>query len=193
VGQDPDQIRQEIVETRERMSETVDAMGYRANAPARAKDFVSDKKDTLVSKVSGGKDQLTSRVSGATPDTGQVRDTAAERGRQAVGMAQSNPLGLAIGAAAFGFVAGLVLPSTRMEDERLGEMADQLKGSATEMGQEALERGKQVAQETAQTAMETAKQSGSEHAQEMGQSAQQQTDEMRQSAQEQTEGTLTSR
>jgi hypothetical protein len=38
MGQDPDRIRQEIEDTRERLTETVDAIGYKADVPARAKD-----------------------------------------------------------------------------------------------------------------------------------------------------------
>jgi hypothetical protein len=55
-----------------------------------------------------------------------------------------------------GFVAGLLLPSTRVENERIGPMADQVK-------EEAVERGKHVAQQAA----ETAKEEGQKQAQEM--------------------------
>jgi gas vesicle protein len=55
---------------------------------------------------------------------------------------------------AVGFVAGLLIPSTRVEDERIGPMADQLKEQAKETGQEAMERGKHVAQQAAETAKE---------------------------------------
>ena len=76
-----------------------------------------------------------------------------------------------IGAVAVGFVAGLAVPSTRVEDERLGPVADQVKDQAKETGQEALERGKQVAQQTAQSAKETAQQAGQEHAEQLKESA----------------------
>jgi hypothetical protein len=46
-------------------------------------------------------------------------------------------------------VAGLLIPSTRVEDERIGPMADQVKDRAKETGQEAIERGKHVAKEMA--------------------------------------------
>ena len=35
MGQDPAAIRQEIEQTRERMGDTVDALGYKADVPAR--------------------------------------------------------------------------------------------------------------------------------------------------------------
>jgi len=88
--------------------------------------------------------------------------------RRAAGVAQENPLGLAIGSVAAGFIVGMLLPSSRVEDEKLGPIADDVKEKAKETGQEALERGKQVAQDTA----ETAKESGREHAEELKSSAQ---------------------
>ena len=132
MGQEPDRIRSEIEQTRAEMSETVDALGYKADVKSRAKDRVVGVKD---------------RIAGGTPDGGDVKDKA----RQARSVAQENPLGLAIGAVAVGFVAGLLIPSTRVEDEKFGSVADDVKDKIKETGQEAVERGKQVAQDAAQT------------------------------------------
>jgi hypothetical protein len=193
VGKEPDAIREEIAQTRNEMSETVEAIGYKADVPARAKEKVSDKLDAARSKVSQAtsraKEAVTgstagagdtaggvaTRVRDATPSGDQVKRTA----RRAAGLAQENPLGLAIGAAALGFLAGLVVPSTRVEDERLGPVADQVKDKARETGQEALERGKQVAQEAAGAAVETAKQRGQQQGQDLADSARQQAQEIR--------------
>jgi gas vesicle protein len=112
-------------------------------------------------RVVGVKD----RIAGTTPDSGDVKDKA----RQARSVAQENPLGLAVGAVAVGFVAGLLIPSTRVEDEKFGSVADDVKEKVKETGQEAVERGKQVAQDAA----ETVKESGQEHARELKDSAQQ--------------------
>ena len=115
------------------------------------------------------------RVSDAAPSRGQVKQQA----RRAVGLAQENPLGLAVGAVAVGFLAGLVVPSTRVEDERLGPVADQVKDTVRETGQEALERGKQVAQQAASSAAETARQHGQQEAQDLADSAKQRGQEVR--------------
>jgi hypothetical protein len=69
--------------------------------------------------------------------------------RRAAGVAQENPMGLAVGALAVGFLAGMLVPSSRVEDEKLGPMADQVKQQAKQTGEEALEHGKQVAQSAA--------------------------------------------
>ena len=187
MGQDPDAIRQDIAQTRAEMSETVEAVGYKADVPSRAKEAVSDKVENVKSKVtdtatrakeavvgtaSKAEDSVSgaaSRVGDATPSGGQVK----QKTRQAAGLAKENPLGLAIGAAAIGFLAGLAVPSTRVEDEKLGPVADQVKDKVKETGQEALDRGRQVAQEAASSATDSAKQSAQEHGQELAESAKQ--------------------
>jgi ElaB/YqjD/DUF883 family membrane-anchored ribosome-binding protein len=187
MGQDPDAIRQDIEDTRAEMSETVEAVGYKADVPSRAKEAVSEKVDNVKAKVSGtatrAKEAVAgtasragdsvsgtaSRVSDATPDSGQLKQQA----RRTAGLARENPLGLAIGAAAIGFLAGLAVPSTRVEDEKLGPVADQVKDKVRETGQEALDRGKQVAQEVASSAADTAKQTTQEHGQDLAQGAKQ--------------------
>jgi hypothetical protein len=145
MGEDPDKIREDIERTRENMGETVEAIGYKADVPSRTKEKVSEKKDAVMSKITG-----------ATPDSGDVREGA----QRAKGIAQENPLGLAIGGAAVGFLVGLAIPSTTVEDEKLGPIADDVKDKAQETGREALQRGKKVAQEAAEAAKETAQESG---------------------------------
>jgi gas vesicle protein len=150
VGEAPDNIREDIEETRARMGETVEAIGYKADVKSRVKDSVAEKKDAVVS-----------RVTGAVPDGDQVK-----RGARKVGISKQNPLGLAIAGAAAGFVLGTLLPSTSVEDEHLGEMSDQVGDKARELGQETLERSKDVARE----AVDTAKEQGSGEAQQLASS-----------------------
>jgi ElaB/YqjD/DUF883 family membrane-anchored ribosome-binding protein len=152
MGQDPDAIRDEVEQTRERMGETLDALGHKADVKTRTKENIGGKVETVKEHLGMATDQ----VSGATPDGAQVKQGA----RRAAGIAQENPLGLAVGAAAVGFLAGMLVPSSRTEDEKLGPMADQVKEQVKETGQEALERGKQVAQSAAETAREEAQQQG---------------------------------
>jgi ElaB/YqjD/DUF883 family membrane-anchored ribosome-binding protein len=122
MGQDPDAIRGEVAQTRERMGETIEALGHKADVKTRTKEKIT----------------------------------------QGTKVTQENPLGLAVGAAAVGFLAGMLIPSSRVEDRKLGPMADQVKEQVKETGQEALERGKQVAQSAAETARDEARQQGQE-------------------------------
>ena len=149
MGEDPNAIRADIERTRADMGDTVDAIGYKADVKSRARDKISDTKD-----------RLTGKVSDVTPDGRQVKHAA--------GVAQENPLGLALGGVAVGFIAGMLVPSSRVEDEKIGPVADQVKDQLKETGQEAVERGKEVAQQAA----ETAKEAGREHAAELKDSAQ---------------------
>jgi gas vesicle protein len=174
VGQTPDEIRREIEQTRSEMGDTAQALGHKANVPARTKGWVTDKKDAVVSAVAGTKDSVTSTVSDAVPDGGQLK----ESGRRAVSLVQSNPLGLALGGAAIGFVAGLFAPATRVENEKLGGMADQVKQGAADAGQEALGHGKEVAKAAAQSAAATAREQGREHGEEMQSSLQQKVEQV---------------
>jgi hypothetical protein len=181
MGQDPDAIRQDIAQTRTDLGETVEAVGYKADVPSRTKDAVTDKVENMKSTVSDTATRAKEAVTGATdragdatPAGGQVK----QQTRRVAGLARENPLGLAIGAAALGFLAGLAVPSTRVEDERLGRMADQVKDKVKETGQEALDRGKQVAQEVASSAADTAKEQTQEHGQDLAQSATQNTQDL---------------
>jgi hypothetical protein len=152
MDQRSDEIRVEIEQTRAQLGETAEALGYKANVPQRTKDWVGEKKDSLVSTMSGH-----------TPDEREVK----ERAQRLKDTAEQNPLGLAIAGAAAGFIAGMLTPSTRVEDERLGPVADEVKSAAAETGQEAIERAKDVAQETAHAATETAKQRGRQQGEEL--------------------------
>jgi len=193
MGEDPNRIRHEIEATRaeyERdrssaevladpireartdVNETMSALGHKADVKSRMKQSVSGKKDSLVGRVSSGKDAVVGRadslvatVTGVVPAKGQMVE-----GARKVGVSKENPMGLAIGGAAVGFLLGLLAPSTRVEDEKIGEAADQVKDAVKETGQEALQRGKQVAQETVGAAKESARDSAKEQGAELSQS-----------------------
>jgi hypothetical protein len=169
MGETPDHIREDIEETRARMGDTVEAIGYKADVKSRVKDSIVDKKDAVV----GGADALVSRVSGAVPDREQVRS-----GARKVGVSKQNPLGLAIAGAAAGFVAGTLLPSTDVEDERLGEVSDQVGEKAREAGQEALDRTKDVAREAVDNAKQTVQNKSGDEAQGMASSLRDKAEEV---------------
>jgi gas vesicle protein len=122
----------------------------------------------------------TDSVNEATPSGGDVKQAA----RRSAGVAQENPLGLAIGSVAVGFLAGMLIPGTRVENEKLGPVADQVKEQAVQTGQEALEHGKQVAQEVASTAQEHVQQAAAEVKDTAQQAAQEHGEQVKQSAQD---------
>jgi hypothetical protein len=195
MGKAPDDIRGEIEDTRERMTETAEAIRYRADVKTRAKDAVVEKKDSLVDMAGSAVSHVTgkmpspgdvasgtssmastvgdaattaaSRVGEVMPDADQVKRQA----RQAVSVAQENPIGLAIGSIAAGFLVGMLIPSTRIEDEQLGELSDQVKDQARDVGREAIDQGRDLAQEVGQRATEVAREGATEHGQQLAESA----------------------
>jgi hypothetical protein len=159
MGEDAGVIRAEIEQTRQRVGDEVDALSYKTDVGARTQDYIDDKKEAVKSKLSGAKDTVTAPLPdrramkrGAT----HMRDTA-----------QSNPLGLAIGGLAIGFVIGTLLPQTRVENDRMGEMSDRMMETAKDTASDAVERGKQVAQEAVGAAVDTAKEAGREQGHEL--------------------------
>ena len=155
MGKGTREIREEIEETRMRVGDEVEALSYKTDVGARVGDYVDEKKEAVTSKVSGAKDAVTSVV--------PSKESMGRRARSLKSTAKSNPIGLGIGAAALGFVAGLFIPSTRVEEEHLGEAATRVRETAAEAGHEALERGKDVAQ----SAMQTVKEEGSQQSREL--------------------------
>jgi hypothetical protein len=155
------------------MGETVEQLSDKVNVPARAKGYVSDKKDAVVEKITGTKDTLAGG-GGSIAETGQsAAGHAQEKAVQGYHLVRDNPIGMAIVGAAAGFAAGTLLPSTQAERDRIGPMADELKSQAGDLASEAVQHGREVLSETA----DTAKEAGKDHAKQLGSSAQESAQE----------------
>jgi hypothetical protein len=176
MGQDANQIRREIEETRARMGDTVEAIGYKADVPSRVRDNVNERiasvKGAIGDAVSGTKDavfgttrDLTDSASDRLADVSDRAGDASESTKRAVSVAMENPLGLALGALALGFLGGLLLPVSDLERERIGPVREQIAGRAQAAVAEAVDAGKSVLQETLATASESAQKHGAEVAQ----------------------------
>ena len=129
MGKDPSDIRAQIEETRARVGDEVDALSYKTDVPARVGDYVDEKKQAVKDKVTGFKEAVTGTASSAVDSVAGTAASAVPN-RQQVGRvkdtAERNPLGLAVGAASLGFVAGMLIPSTRVENEHMGEVSDRV-------------------------------------------------------------------
>jgi hypothetical protein len=146
MGEDPSSIRTQIEETRMRVGDEVDALSYKTDVPARVGDYVDEKKQAVTGKVAGVKDAVSGATTTMLPSgekVGRLKDSA-----------ERNPLGLVVGGVAVGFVAGLLLPSTRLENEKMGEMSDRVVDAVKETAGEAVESGKQVAHDAVESATE---------------------------------------
>src|SRR5579885_2305031 len=110
------------------MGDTVEALAYKTDVGARARDAVNERVDTIKGKVSGAINTARGAIgnaagaiqSGAGSAIGGVTESlpsseeAAQRFADLRSLASRNPLGLAIGSVAVGFLVGLVLPVTQI-------------------------------------------------------------------------------
>jgi len=72
MGKDSSEIRREIEQTRARMGDTVEALGYKADVPSRVKEAVHDKVDTVKGTIGGVVDGVKDALSGATGKVGNA-------------------------------------------------------------------------------------------------------------------------
>ena len=163
MGKEPNDIREEIEETRERMSDTVDAIAYKADVPGRVQDAVADKMNDVKTTIA----MTTRAVRDAIPDPKEVQQGT----MRAMSSIAENPLGLFFGSVALGFMVGSLLPTTEIENRRLRPVSDQLKGTAQAAGSQLLKEGKAVVRDTIEAAKGAATQSAIEHGQNVMQKA----------------------
>jgi ElaB/YqjD/DUF883 family membrane-anchored ribosome-binding protein len=149
MGKDASELRQEIDQTRDRMGETVDAIAYKTDVPSRVGDVVADRVNAVKSSITGSVGGLKDKVGDMVPDVSDVQD----RARGAAGVIRENPLGLLLGAAAIGFLLGSLVPTTRIEEENLGPIGDQLKEQAQERIQETISTVKEATTQAVQDAV----------------------------------------
>ncbi len=72
MGKDSSEIRREIEQTRARMGDTVEALGYKADVPSRVKEAVHDKVDTVKGTIGGVVDGVKDALGAATGKVGNA-------------------------------------------------------------------------------------------------------------------------
>lgn len=118
------------------------------------KDKVMDAAESAKDAVSGAGHKVGDKVgdaAGWTKDQAYaLRGKAKTQTRRArIGFWQTmeeNPLMVGAATLALGVIAGLAIPSTRKEDELMGETRDRLVDEVKEAGQDVMEKGKHVAE-----------------------------------------------
>jgi ElaB/YqjD/DUF883 family membrane-anchored ribosome-binding protein len=76
------------------------------------------------------------------------------RARRGADVAQENPIGLAVGSVATGFLVGMLLPASTIENDRIGPKADEVKDQVRQVAGDTLEQTKDAAGEVARDAAE---------------------------------------
>ncbi len=117
------------------------------------------KKQPLRKRVGAGLKARVQTVKGSVENaTGALADNTASLGSGAASL--RNPLGLALGGLAAGFLLGLVIPSTDYEDDRLPEIREAIVGKGQEIVDDAIEHGRAVLDDTLAAATTSAQEHG---------------------------------
>ncbi len=138
------------------MGDTVEALAYKTDVPARTRDAVSDRVEAIKGRVSDFVSSATGAVGAAGDAIGDATSGAKEKAASAVAampspsqavqtigtIASNNPLGLAIGSVAAGFLIGLCLPVSDIERDRVGRIGERMTEQAKSAAADAVEQGK---------------------------------------------------
>lgn len=116
-----------------------------ADAKRKLGRKVEETKESLREAASAGKEAILERSASARQSLAEFTETGREKlgefASDAVSKGENHPIGLAVGALAVGFLAALVLPTTRKEKAVLGDSADRtisrLKATGTDIANEA--------------------------------------------------------
>ena len=145
-----------------------DAKDAVSGAADSAKDAVSHAAHSARDAVSGAAHSVRDAASAARDKVGSAASSARYQAKRKTRQArtgfwqqmEANPIALGAATLALGVIAGLSIPSTRKEDELLGETRDRLVEDVKERGQEVLEKGKQVAYVAVDTVKQAAQDEG---------------------------------
>jgi hypothetical protein len=119
----------------------------------------SRKKQPLRKRVGAGLKARVQTVKGSVDNaTGALAENTA--GLRASAESLRNPLGLALGGLAAGFLIGLVIPSTEYEDERLPDLREAIVGRGQEIVDDAIGHGRAVLDDTISAATNSAQEHG---------------------------------
>ena len=180
-----ERLRREADEAGENLASTAGAVAYKADVKNRGKEVLEEKKevlkdkvDELKSKVSGGegepgvadkvKDKLPSgeELKSKLPGGGEGSGDAAsgeglkDKVKDAADTASGKPLAVTAGAAAAGLVAGLAIPETDIEREKLAPKAKQVREDAQARAKETVQQAKAAAKDTADSTVQAVRQAG---------------------------------
>jgi gas vesicle protein len=174
MAQSPEELKQEIEQTRQEMTRNVDAIGDKVS-PGRIVQRRVDRTKTAVGSIR-------ERVMGSGSSNGgglgekasSARDSLTGAPDAAMSRTQGNPLAAGLLAFAGGMLIGSLLPASEAETQaaqaledkmkepvkqELGDIAGQLKDDLQPSAQEAVENVKDTASQAAQTVSEQGQQS----------------------------------
>ena len=138
--------------------------GVIGRAQSAVGDFVGSAQETASNAADQVRDQVSSFASQTAEQVSNLGGQVQERARWAQSRyqqsLQENPLAVGAVALALGAAAGLMLPSTRTEDEWMGEARENLVQVAQEAARDTIEKVQQVAGEAGRVARKEAEYQG---------------------------------
>jgi ElaB/YqjD/DUF883 family membrane-anchored ribosome-binding protein len=155
-GSAVDSAQQKLNEGMNKVSDTAHQVGQQVSDKAhQVGQQVSDGAGYLQQKAQDGMDELQYRAEEAATAARYQMHRQAENIQDGFNyLLREQPLVLIGMGVALGAALGAGLPSTRREDELMGESSDQLKSQATAMGKEQLHKAEAVAGAAAGAAMD---------------------------------------
>lgn len=127
---------------------------------SRTKDRIADRKDDAGEGIGHLGEEARERahqVRERADEMGETIQHQARRARRGISHAmEESPLSVGVAAFAAGLVGGLSIPSTRIEDEAMGEAKESVMHQAKETGRETMEEAKHVAVAAAEGAVHKA-------------------------------------
>lgn len=189
MGEESDQLRREIEQTRRELGTDVDALGEKVsprrvmerrvdrtkNAIGGVKERImgttSDASSSAGGAISGAASSVQDRMSGAASGVqhaaSSVGDTATDTAYRARRQAQGNPLAAGLVAFGLGWLVSSLLPPSEKERQLAHQVKDQAQPAVQAVGQQAgqaLSEMKDNLQQPAQEAVESVKQTASDAA-----------------------------
>jgi gas vesicle protein len=189
VGEESDQLRREIEETRRELGTDVDALGEKVSPRRvmerrvdRTKDAIGGLKEKVmgttsdVSSSTGGavsgaastvQDKVSGAASGVQHAASSVGETASDTAYRARRQAQGNPFAAGLVAFGLGWLVSSLLPPSQKERELAQQVKDQAQPAVQAVGQQAgqaLSEVKDNLQQPAQQAVESVKQTATDAA-----------------------------
>ena len=172
MDQERSEVR-EVEDARRRVADDVRSVAENANIVERAKQNVQGRIDDVKDSVGERVDGVRDRVSDVRDRMADARDTLQQKMQgmsRGIPLPGDNPLGMLLAGLAVGFLIGLLLPVTRFETERLGPVAEDMKGRIDDARSEVMRRGGEVIKETLDAARETATNSIRQQGRDLGMS-----------------------
>jgi hypothetical protein len=147
-------------------------LGDKVKSKLPSGEDVSGKVDALKSKVPDGVGDAAGKIGDKTPS----KDDVKEKAHGAAETAKEHPIAIAGGAAVAGLAAGLALPETQLEREKLKPHAQQARAEATERVQETVQQVKSGVQDAAGSVTDAVKEQAQQQDGKVGEMAEKAAD-----------------